>query len=214
MKVVVIGGGGHASVVIDAARANGTLDLVGVIDADAARRAATVLGLPVIGNDGDLPRLQREGIEGFIIGLGHSRSLALRAGLFQAAVALGLVPVNVIHPNTSIAASARLGSGVAILAGVIVNAEAFVDDNVILNTASVVEHHCRVGPHCHVAPGAVLCGNVVLEAEVLVGARAVVREGIQIGIGATVGMGSVVVRDVPTKTVVAGNPARLLRGSA
>jgi UDP-perosamine 4-acetyltransferase len=208
---MVIGGGGHASVVIDAARVAGGPDLVGVVDADPAKRDTTILGLPVIGNDGDLPRLRREGIEGFIIGLGHSRSLGMRARLFEAAVTLGLVPINVLHPRAAIAASARLGQGVAVLAGAVVNAEAEVGDNVILNTGSIVEHHCQVGAHSHVAPGAILCGNVAIGPEVIVGAGARVREGLRVGTRARVGMGGVVVRDVPVGVTVAGNPARAMQ---
>jgi acetyltransferase-like isoleucine patch superfamily enzyme len=44
-----------------------------------------------------------------------------------------------------------------------------------------------------------------------VGARACILKGVTIGNGAVVGMGSVVTRDVPSYTVVAGNPAREVR---
>ena len=46
---------------------------------------------------------------------------------------------------------------------------------------------------------------------VWIGARAIVLKGVTIGEGAVVGAGSVVTRDVPCYTLVAGNPARVIR---
>ncbi|BCX48312.1 transferase hexapeptide repeat-containing protein [Haloferula helveola] len=43
---------------------------------------------------------------------------------------------------------------------------------------------------------------------VFVGARCIILKGVTIGDGAVVGAGSVVVRNVPPHTTVAGNPAR------
>jgi acetyltransferase-like isoleucine patch superfamily enzyme len=44
-----------------------------------------------------------------------------------------------------------------------------------------------------------------------IGARAIVLKGVTVGEGAVVGTGSVVTRDVPPWTLVAGNPARVIR---
>lgn len=44
-----------------------------------------------------------------------------------------------------------------------------------------------------------------------IGARSIILKGVTIGAGAVVGMGSVVTRDVAPRTIVAGNPARLIR---
>ena len=44
-----------------------------------------------------------------------------------------------------------------------------------------------------------------------VGARAILLKGVTVGEGSVVGAGAVVTRDVPDWTVVAGNPARVIR---
>jgi acetyltransferase-like isoleucine patch superfamily enzyme len=52
---------------------------------------------------------------------------------------------------------------------------------------------------------------VLIEDEVWIGARAIITKGVTIGRGATIGAGSVVTKDVPPFTVVAGNPARTIK---
>jgi acetyltransferase-like isoleucine patch superfamily enzyme len=55
------------------------------------------------------------------------------------------------------------------------------------------------------------CIPTVVECGVSIGSNATILCGVRIGEGAIVGAGSVVTRDVPPFTVVAGNPARVLR---
>jgi maltose O-acetyltransferase len=52
---------------------------------------------------------------------------------------------------------------------------------------------------------------IVIEDDVWVGAGAIILPGVRIGTGSVVGAGSVVTKDVPPWTVVAGNPARAVR---
>lgn len=51
-------------------------------------------------------------------------------------------------------------------------------------------------------------GIIEIGADAFVGAQALVLPGVRIGEGAVVGAGSVITKDVPPWTVVAGNPAR------
>ena len=53
-KCVVIGGGGHASVVLDAIQVQGVYRAVAVTDPDPALEGTSILGVPVIGDDGRL----------------------------------------------------------------------------------------------------------------------------------------------------------------
>ena len=63
------------------------------------------------------------------------------------------------------------------------------------------------------ASGVTLAGKVRVGRGAYLGQRATVRQEIRIGARSLVGMGSVVIEDVAPNTVVAGNPARVLRDS-
>jgi acetyltransferase-like isoleucine patch superfamily enzyme len=52
---------------------------------------------------------------------------------------------------------------------------------------------------------------VIISDHVWIGANSVILKGVTIGEGAIVGAGSVVTKDVPPYTIVAGNPARIIR---
>lgn len=52
---------------------------------------------------------------------------------------------------------------------------------------------------------------VVIEKGAWLGARCIILKGVTIGEGAVIGAGAVVTCDVPPYTIVAGNPARIIR---
>ncbi len=55
------------------------------------------------------------------------------------------------------------------------------------------------------------CRPILIRRDAWIGLRCVILKGVTIGEGAVVGAGSVVTRDVPDFSVVAGNPARVVR---
>ena len=54
-------------------------------------------------------------------------------------------------------------------------------------------------------------GNIIVKDDVWIGARAVICSGVTIGQGAIVGACSVVTKDVEPYSIVAGNPARVIK---
>ena len=54
-------------------------------------------------------------------------------------------------------------------------------------------------------------GDIIIGKKVRIGAHSVLLPGVKIGDGASIGAGSVVTKDIPSKTVYAGNPARLIK---
>lgn len=206
---VVIGGGGHAKVIIDALHASGVVELAGILDADSSRWGTEVLGVPVLGGDALLADLALRDITSFIVGVGSVGDSSARRRVFASGCAAGLRPLTAIHPSAICARTVQIGGGSILLAGSIVNAGATVGINVIVNSGAIIEHDCVVGDHAHVATGARMASAVAVGAGAHIGIGASIRQGVTIGANAVVAAGAVVIADVPPGAVVMGVPARV-----
>jgi sugar O-acyltransferase (sialic acid O-acetyltransferase NeuD family) len=209
VRCVIIGGGGHASVLFDAL-AGSSATVAGVVDAHEQTWGTMWNGVPVLGGDDRLPLLPGEGITHFVVGVGGIGDNRPRARLFDHAVAAGLTPLSVVHRASVISPRATLGPGCQILPGAVVNAGAHLGSNVIVNSGAIVEHDGRIADHVHIATGARLASTVSVGRGAHVGAGATVLQRRTIGEWAVVGAGAVVVRDVANGAVVVGSPARPL----
>jgi len=206
----VLGGGGHARVLIESLQASQAASSIAILDRDPGLWGQELLEVPVLGGDELLPELAKEGATHFVVGLGGVGDNGPRRRLFELATSHGLTPLSVVHPAATRSPWASLGGGSVVFPATVVNAGACVGRNVIVNTGAIVEHDCQIGDHAHLATGSRLCSTVDVGVGAHVGAGATVRQSIHIGEGAIVGAGAVVVKDVASWTVVVGVPARIL----
>jgi UDP-perosamine 4-acetyltransferase len=205
-RVVILGAGGHAKVIVDVLEGIGELDIAGFTSPQGTQE--TLCGYPRLGTDDALDEILRSGVRLAFAAVGENERRKACIHLLRAS---GFGLINVISPHAVISARAVLGEGVAVLPGAIINAAAQISDGVIVNTNASVDHDCVIGACAHIAPGAVVAGCVRVGDWVLLGVGSRVIPGISIGEGTTIGAGAVVVRDVPKHVVAMGVPATVRR---
>jgi UDP-perosamine 4-acetyltransferase len=204
--VYLIGGGGHAAVLLATMRALG-IECTGCISAAPFAHGASEL--PWLGGDEVLPALQASGVY-LVNGIGSVSSMNLRRLIFERCKAMGFTFISLVHPSAVVEANVELSEGAQVMAGAILQTAVFVGRNSIINTGAIVDHDCKIGAHCHLASGVRISGGAKIGESTHVGTGASVIQEIAIGANAMVGAGAVVLSNVEAWGRVAGVPARSL----
>lgn len=135
----------------------------------------------------------------------------IRQQLARQFIELGGTLTSVISPLAAIGRFAQIGPGVTILTGAVIENDADINEGALINTHASVHHDCVVGRYVEIAPGARVLGSVKIGDLAFVGANATLLPKIRVGEGAIVGAGAVVTKHVEPFSIVAGNPARIIR---
>jgi UDP-perosamine 4-acetyltransferase len=206
--VVVLGGGGHAKVLISVIRKL-PWTIAGYVD---PRNVGPVLGVPYAGSDDVLlALLARYPGCAAAMGIGKVDESAHRARVQDAALALGYRFPTFVSPDAVVNTEVELGVGTVVFDGAVVNAGVVTGPACIVSTNATVEHDCRFGTNVHIAPGATVTGRVTIGDHTFVGAGAVVIHGVRIVEGCLIGAGAVVTEDLTEPGTYVGTPARRIR---
>ena len=208
-KIVLIGGGGHAKVVIDVIKENKEFDIVGILDVNE-NIGKNVLGIEIIGTDDMLHELYNLGVKKAFITVGSVGNVGLREKLMLFAKNIGFKFPNIISNSAMLSREISFGEGIFINRGAIINSETSIGDFVIVNSAAIVEHDVIIGKFVHISPNAVVLGNVKIGDYTHIGASSTIIQNSEIGSNVLVGMGSVVVKNIPSNVKAYGNPCRII----
>jgi len=196
VDVVIFGAGGHSREVADVVVAMGLK--VALFQDDLAQGPHIPTGLPVI-------RIPDTSIyKHAACAIGDVQARAKCWDSWSKALEF----ITLIHSSACVSPYSAISGGSQVMQNVVVNSQAKVGVNVLLNVGCVVAHDVSIGAHSHVAPGVLLSGASSVGARTLVGAGAVLLPGIRVGSDCVIGAGAVVTRDVPDNSKVFGVPAR------
>ena len=211
MGLVLIGGGGHASDVLQAVEAvnsvRPTYHVVGILDDhDVDSRRFAGRGVNHIGPVDDVSVVDAA----YVLCLGWPWTRATLAG--RIGERAQPVPA-ILHPSADIGTGVDLGPGSVVLAHAHLSPFVRLGAHSLASYNASVGHDTVFGDHASVMPNAAVSGDVTAGHRVLVGTGAAVREGIRLGDDVHIGAGAAVVGNIGAGLTVVGVPARPAKGN-
>lgn len=122
----------------------------------------------------------------------------------------GFVLANIIHPQSRISNTVKLGKGIQIKMGTI------IDDNVVIGKGSWIQAYAHIKENvhisnfCQISAKAIIQENTIVEENVFIGMHASIANNLFIEKYAIVSMGASVLSNILTEQVCMGNPARVI----
>jgi len=209
-KIVIIGSGGHAGVIIDIIEQEAKFDIIGLIDT-SKRFGASVLGYKILGEEKDLPQLIiKYQLSGCFIAIGDNWKRSIVKNKIQE-IEPSFGFITTIHPSAMIANGVTIGSGTVVMAGVVINSNSKIGDFCIINTNSSVDHDSKMDQFSSIAPGVTIGGNTSIGKFSAISLGAKIIHDIEIGEHSVIGAGSTVLKNVCDNFVVYGTPAKKIR---
>jgi UDP-perosamine 4-acetyltransferase len=206
-KIIIVGAGGSTKVILDLFQKERWLvKIAGILDDDSRKTGTRFHGVPIVGVTDDLEKFKRR-FDEVLIGVGAVKDTVGRNRLFENITKRGFKLFCFVSKQSLIAPTAKLGAGCILMPSVVVNASVICEDNVFLNTGTIVEHDCRVGRSSFLSPGCVISGATKIGRNTFLGSGTISCGSLKIGDHVTIGAGSVIVRNIPDGVICYGNPA-------
>lgn len=200
--MVVLGAGGFAAEVVEAAEQAG-LVVTKLYDDDPSAHGRTVMGKPCVGG---LAEFLAQEPAAYVFAIGNNQ---VRHKLAERLDAAGHVPVTVIHPGAVVSRTALVDAGAYVGAGAFVGPQVRVGRHAIVNVHVSVGHDAVIGVCAQLCPGVRVSGFARIGTGAFLGSNAVIAPGLAMGEWSKLGAASFAVRDIPANKLAVGVPARL-----
>jgi len=205
-KVIVVGSGGHAKVVIDILHEMKSVEILG-ITSKSLLPGSTFFGYPIIGDDEILLKHTNSNYL-IAMGLGGYRNNNLRTQLYSYIKKLGFNFINTIHPTAFISKTVKLGESVTIFPGAVINTDVQIGNNSIIATGATIDHETIIGNNVLISAGVTVGAYTVIKDNALLALGSKIISGITIGENSLIAAGAVVVNDIDNNESVFGVPAK------
>ncbi len=205
LPIVMIGGGGHASVLADILIFQGR-EILAVISPEDISQRPVFKGMTHLKNDEDVLAFSKDKVL-LVNGIGMMPKSGFKRKINEYFLSLGYRFETVIANSAYVSPFSKIETGAQILPMAIIQTGVTVGSHSIINSGALVEHDCIIGSYNHIAPRATLCGQVETKNNVYVGAGSTVIQGVSIGSDSIVGAGASLTKSLETNTIA--YPARV-----
>jgi sugar O-acyltransferase (sialic acid O-acetyltransferase NeuD family) len=202
--IFVLGFGGNALDLIDTIETGFAISCF--VDDDPARHGLFLQSVPVLSR----AALADRPAQRVVTAIGSEHTFRQRKAIIGG---FGLDEdrfARVVDPFARVSRYARLGRDVIICSGVVIGANAVIGDHVFILPNTIIHHESIIDDYCIVGSGVTVAGCVHVGPECFLGSGCTIKNGIRVGGSSLIGMAANVVRDVPMRSTIVGNPGRLL----
>src|SRR5690554_6877188 len=210
-KVLIMGGGGNASVIAFAmihAFQQGKSDLEFCGYVNDRDNVTEIEGYPVKGGLSDIPQLIKEDFY-FINAIGKIGFQKERIELLESLSIPDERYVTFIHPSAYVAPNVKLGVGCVVMPNVSISPGTVLGKCCRIMINAIIGHNNTIGDYCFFAASSCTGSYLKIGQGVFVSLNATVREFLTLGDYSTVGMGAVLTKNIGINEIWIGNPAKL-----
>ena len=208
--LLIVGSGGFARETAAVVRDDPTRpwDLLGLLDDDPRREGTLVGGVPVLGPTAAVTDHPSALV---VVCTGNPRDYASQYRIVQR---LGLDPeryARIVHPTAAVGSGTVIGPGSVLLAHTVTTCDVEIGAHVACMPHVTLTHDDVIADFSTLASGVRLGGGAHVGIGAYLGAGTLLREQVSVGDWSLIGAGSVVLADVPERSVAFGHPARVVR---
>lgn len=194
--IVILGGGGHASVLVEILKTQ-RRKIKAIVCPDNIASRPVFNNIQQLYADEDILQFSSDDIE-LVNAIGTRPRSTLRYCINEKFLAWGYHFATVISDSAYVSDHAYIGDGVQILTYAVIHPGTVIGNHTVINTRAVIEHDCTIGAYNFIAPGAVLCGQVRTKDNVFIGAGATIIPNIDIEEKGIVTAGAILVTTLRT----------------
>ncbi|WP_108063709.1 NeuD/PglB/VioB family sugar acetyltransferase [Poseidonibacter lekithochrous] len=177
-KIVLVGGGGHCHSIIDVIEQENKYEIIGIVD-KSELKGNKILDYEVIASDDELKTVFTT-CTNAVISVGQIESYSIRERIFNNLKFIGFNLPSIISPLAYVSRYSSIDEGTVIMHHALVNANAKIGRNCIINTKALIEHDVIIEDFCHISTSSVVNGGVKIKKGTFFGSNATSKQSISL----------------------------------